>query len=98
WNHDVQTGIMGERRFVCLAVPQTAAGQIRTIRGINYCRTFPIAKGSPAKSRDVSHKLIEAGINEIDELQLKHRPLSVRGEPTCDTEQRGFGERCIENL
>ena len=44
WNHNVQTGIMGERRFVRLAVPQTAAGQIRAIRGINHRRTFPIPK------------------------------------------------------
>ena len=93
WNHNVQTGIMGEHRFVCLTVPQTATRQIGAIRRINHCRAFPIPKRSPPQSRDVGHKLIEAGINEIDELQLEYRSLSVSSQSACDTENRGFSER-----
>src|SRR6188472_1661990 len=92
-NHNVETRIMSERRFIRLAVPQTAAGQIRAVWRVNHCGTFPIAKGSPSQCRDVSHKLIEARINEIDELHLEYRSLSVSSQSACNTENRRFSER-----
>ena len=89
---------MRERRFICLAMPQTAAGQIRTVRRINHCWAFPIAKRSPAQRRDVGHKLIEARIDKINELQLEHRALSISGQSAGHAENCRFGQRWIENL
>src|SRR5207245_3088155 len=85
-NDDAQTGIMCERRFVRLAVPQAAAGEICPIRRINHGRTFPIAERSPAEGRDIGDELVESWINEIDKLQLKDWAFAVGGEAAGNTE------------
>src|SRR5437867_12139800 len=84
---------MGERRFVRLAVPQTSARQISSIRRINHHRAFPIAERSPAQIRYVRDDLIEPRTNEINKLQVENRALAVRRQTAGDTEQRRFGKR-----
>ena len=84
---------MRERRFVCLAMPQTAARQIRAIRRINHRRTFPVAERSPAQVGDVGDELIESGINKVDELQLEYWAFPVRSKAAGNPEDGRFGKR-----
>ena len=97
-NDDAQAGIMRERGFVSLAVPQASAGQIRSVRRIKHRGTFPVAERSPAQCRDVGHQLIETRIDEIDKLELEYRSLAVGSEATGDTENCRLCQRRIENL
>src|SRR4051812_24239923 len=80
WNDDAQAGIMSEGGFIRLAMPETAAREIGTVGSVDDGRTFPIAKRTPPQRRDVCHQLIEARINEIDELHLKDGTLAVGGQ------------------
>ena len=89
---------MRERRLVCLAMPQTSAGQIRAVGRINHGRTFPVPERSPAQSGDVGDELIERGINKIDELHLEHGAFPVRSETARDSQNSRFGEWRIEDL
>ena len=89
---------MRERRFVCLAVPQASARQVRAIRGINHGGTLPVSEWSPAQIRDVGNELIETRIKEIDELQLENGALSVRGQAAGDSENGRFSKGRIKDL
>ena len=98
WNYDTQSGIMRERRFVGLAMPQTSAGKISSIRRVNHQRAFPIAERSPAQSRDVGDELVKPWVNEIDKLQLEHGAFAIGREAAPHSENGRLGERRIENL
>ena len=81
---------MRQRCFVRLAVPQASARQIRTIRRINYHRTFPLAERTPAQTADVGHQLVPTGPDEVDELQFENGALAVRTKATRDTKNGRF--------
>ena len=89
---------MGERRLVRLAVPQTSAGQIRAVRSVDHDRASPGAERAPAQRREIRHELVPRRADEVDELQLEHRPLSVRSETAGDAEDRRFSERRVVDL
>ena len=89
---------MGERRFVSLAMPQTATGKIRSVGRVNHRRAFPIAERTPPQDRHVRHQLIETRINEIDELDFEHRAFSVGRQTAGNAQDRRFSQRRIENL
>src|SRR6266436_1499139 len=89
---------MRECGLIRLAVPQTSAGQVGAIGRINDGWTFPVAKRSPAQVRDIGNELIEAWINEIDELQLEHGAFAVRSQTAGNTKNGRFGKWRIENL
>ena len=67
-------------------MPQASAGQIRSVRRVEYGGTFPVAERSPAQGRDVGHELIETRIDEIDKLELEYRSLAVGSQAAGDTE------------
>src|SRR6266480_1877195 len=89
---------MRECGLIRLAVPQTSAGQVGAIRRINHGWTFPVAERSPAQVGDIGNELIEAWINEIDELQLKHGTPPVSSQATGNTKNGRFGKWRIEDL
>src|SRR5205807_9468263 len=89
---------MRQRCFVRLAVPQASARQIRTVRRINYHRTFPLAERTPAQTADVGHQLVPTGPDEVDELQFENGTLAVRTKAARDTKNRRFRQRRIEDL
>ena len=89
---------MGEGSFICLAMPETAAGQISTIGRINHERTGPGAKGAPAQVAEIRHDLVPGRADEVDELQFEDRTLAVRGQAAGDAQDGRFRERRIENL
>ena len=95
---DVDPGIMGERSFVGLAVPQTAAGQIGAVGRVDHDRTGPRAEGTPAQVAEIRHELVPARPDEIDELQFEDRPFAVGGETARDAKDGRFRERRVENL
>ena len=97
-NDDGQTRVMSKHALVRLTMPQTSAGKISAIRRVNDGGTFPITERAPAQRREVCNQLIEAGVNEIDELQFEDRALAVGCETAGDPENGRFGERRIENL
>src|SRR6185369_2482135 len=90
--------VMRQCRFVRLAVPQTSAWQICTVRRINYHRAFPLAERTPAQTAYVGHQLVPTGPDEVDELQFENGTLAVRTKAAGDTKNRRFRQRRVENL
>src|SRR5215470_9493673 len=46
---NIDPWVVGEGSFICLAVPETAAGQVGAVRSVNHERTSPGTKGTPAQ-------------------------------------------------
>src|SRR5207253_7895929 len=89
---------MRQRCFVRLAMPQTSAGQICTIRRINHHRALPLAERTPPQTADVGHQLVPTGPDEVDELQFGNGTLAVGTKAARDTKNRRFRQRRIEDL
>src|SRR5688572_8754651 len=98
WDGDVNAGKMRKSGLVRLAVPQAAARQISAIRRVDHDGTGPAAERAPAQSGKVRDELVPGGPDEVNELQLKHRPLAVGGETARHAHDGGFGERRVVNL
>src|ERR1041385_5185710 len=97
-NDHTKSWIMRERRFVSLAMPQTSARQIRSVWRVDHRGTFPIAKRSPPQDRDVCDQLIEAGIDEIDELNFEDWTLAIGRNPAGNPEDGRFSQGRIKYL
>src|SRR5262245_15242574 len=74
---DVDAGIMGEGSFICFAMPETATGQVSTIRRIDHERTGPTSKGPPAQVAKIRHDLVPSWPDKVDELQFEDRSLAI---------------------
>src|SRR5438876_12363165 len=89
---------MRECGLVRLAVPQTSTRQVGAIRRINHGWAFPVAERSPPQVGDIGNELIEAGVNKIDELQLKYGTPPVSSQTAGNTKNGRFGKWRIEDL
>ena len=85
---DVDPGIMGEGSLICLAMPETAAGQVSAVGRVDHERTGPGAKGAPAQVAKIRHDLVPGRADEVDELQFEDRPFAVGGQAAGDAHDR----------
>src|SRR5207245_9105521 len=60
-------------------------------------RDRPVAIGPVARARGFADDLVEGGVDEVGELDLRDRDEPVEGGADGDADDAGFSERCIEH-
>ena len=87
---------MREHRLGAFRMMLNRANAAATRRAQNH-RATQAAPRARAQPRGVIEQLIDAGIGEAAELNLRDRPEALRRQADGDARDAGFGDRRIEH-
>jgi hypothetical protein len=94
---DAQAGAMRENRFAALAVIDGAASQIAANRDAKDNRRLEDAVRAPAHDAEFVADLHHGGPDVVEELNFGYGLETASGHANATADNRGFGERRIEN-